>query len=78
MQSTSEPMRGNSFSLLTATCHLQAGKQQPTQSSPAKVTELTPAEAARESGNEAFKKGNLQKASHTAPLHKAQIRHCPS
>ncbi len=51
---------------------MQTGKQ----SSPAEVTELTPAEAARESGNAAFKKGDLQKASHPYPLHKAQIAQC--
>ncbi|CAL5225626.1 g8481 [Coccomyxa viridis] len=41
---------------------MQAPAQQGKQSSPAEVTELTPAEAARESGNAAFKKGDLQKA----------------
>ena len=48
--------------------HLQAPMQQG-KHPPAKVTELTPAEAARESGNAAFKKGDLQKASCFCPLH---------
>lgn len=41
---------------------MQAEKQQAKPSTPAaKLTKLTPAEAARESGNAAFKKGDLQK-----------------
>ena len=56
--------------------HAQAPAQQGKQSPSAKVTELTPAEAARESGNAAFKKGDLQKASHPHLLHKAQIAQC--
>ena len=43
---------------------MQAGRQPPKQSASAKVTELSPAEAARESGNAAFKKGDLHKVWH--------------
>ena len=42
--------------------NLQESKQQPAQNASPKVAALKPAEAARESGNAAFKKGNLQKA----------------
>ena len=42
--------------------NVQESKQQPAQNVSAKVAELKPAEAARETGNAAFKKGNLQKA----------------
>ena len=44
--------------------NMQEKKQQPAQQAPAKVVELKPAEAAKDSGNAAFKKGDLQKAIH--------------
>ena len=44
--------------------NMQEKKQQPVQMASAKVAELKPAEAAKENGNAAFKKGNLQKANH--------------
>ena len=43
---------------------MQESKQQPAQPASAKVVELMPAEAAKENGNAAFKKGDLQKAIH--------------
>ena len=44
--------------------NMQENKQQPAQMASAKVVELQPAEAAKENGNAAFKKGDLQKAIH--------------
>ena len=43
---------------------MQDSKQQPAQNASVKVAELKPAEADRETGNAAFKKGDLQKESH--------------
>ena len=45
--------------------NMQENKQQPAQMASAKVIELKPAEAAKENGNAAFKKGDLQKATHS-------------
>ncbi len=69
-------MPGNLIRPVTDIAYLQAPTQKGKQSPAAKVTELTPAEAARESGNAAFKKGELQKASYPQPGQIALFTHC--
>ena len=57
-------MRCGSAAEADIVSNMQEKKQQPAQQASAKVVELKPAEAAKENGNAAFKKGNLQKAIH--------------